>query len=114
MNRRSSWMEKWFEAYLKGQGIGGWCREYEFYPGRKWRFDFAWVDYKIAVELQGGLFSGGRHNQGGAMRKEYEKMNAASREGWRVLHYCEPNGVAGMVNFVDDLKRAIETKGKLC
>ena len=30
--------------------------EYEFHHARKWRFDLAWVDLRLAVEVQGGLF----------------------------------------------------------
>lgn len=59
--------------------------EFQFHPSRKWRFDFAWPDYKIAVEVDGGqwLARGGRHNTD----KDREKMNAAAELGWRVFRY---------------------------
>lgn len=59
--------------------------EYRFHVTRKWRFDFAWPDYKIAVEVDGGqwLARGGRHNTD----KDREKMNAAAEMGWRVFRY---------------------------
>lgn len=77
------------------QDFIGWCRrngikepvfEYLFYPNRKWRFDFCWVDEKIALENQGGLFSGGRHTRGASLLKEHEKLNAAAEMGWRILY----------------------------
>lgn len=60
-------------------------REYLFAKceGRKWRFDFAWVSQKVAVEVNGGryAFAGGRHSSEG----DLEKMRRAAALGWRVL-----------------------------
>ncbi|MEQ3161647.1 hypothetical protein AAA214_00660 [Parabacteroides goldsteinii] len=35
--------------------------EYRFHPGRDWRFDFAIPSHRVAVEVEGGAFNGGRH-----------------------------------------------------
>jgi len=53
--------------------------------GRKHRFDWAFVEQKIAVEVDGGGFAkfGGRH----ATDKDREKMNIAARLGWRVFRF---------------------------
>ena len=59
-------------------------KEISFHPGRKWRFDFAWVDKKLAVEINGGG-GRGRHNSVIGATKDAEKMNAAIVLGWRVL-----------------------------
>lgn len=59
--------------------------EHVFAPPRKWRFDFAWPDLKVALEVQGGVFVQGRHTRGAHLRKEHEKLNAAAVAGWRVL-----------------------------
>ena len=61
--------------------------EYRFHPTRKWRFDFAFPQVKVAVEIQGGNFIGGRHNRGGQQAKDFEKLNAAVRLGWSVLQF---------------------------
>lgn len=59
--------------------------EHSFCPERKWRFDFAWPEQQVAVEIDGGqwLRWGGRHNRD----SDREKMNAAAALGWRVLRY---------------------------
>ena len=71
-------------------------REFKFHRRRKWRFDFAWVDLKIAVEIQGGAFQfrggrGGRgsggHNTAMGQSKDYEKYRIATRGGWRIFPY---------------------------
>ena len=59
----------------------------EFYPGRKWRFDFVWPDCKIAVEVEGAVFAGGRHSRGAGYEKDCEKYNAALDLGYVVYRY---------------------------
>ena len=59
--------------------------EYRFAPTRRWRFDFAHPDTKIAVELDGGTWNGGRHVRGDGYARDCEKLNAASADGWRVF-----------------------------
>lgn len=53
--------------------------------GRKYRFDFAWPEQMVAVEIDGGQWkaSGGRH----ARDTDREKHNLAVCLGWRVLRY---------------------------
>lgn len=62
-------------------------REYRFHPVRKWRFDLAYPDLELAIECDGGTFSGGRHVRGAGYQRDAEKGNAAVALGWRVLHY---------------------------
>ena len=61
--------------------------EFRFAPPRRWRFDIAFPTLKIALEQQGGLFTGGRHVRGAALLKEYEKLNHAALFGWRVFFF---------------------------
>jgi hypothetical protein len=67
--------------------------ELRFAPPRKWRFDYAWPEQKLALEVQGGLFSNGRHVRGAALLREHEKLNAAAALGWRVL-YTTPQDIS--------------------
>ena len=69
-------------------------REYRFHPVRKWRFDYAWCrdpgcdggwQNMTAVEVQGGVWSGGKHGRGSGIVKDYEKLNHAQALGWTVL-----------------------------
>lgn len=68
------------------QGLGA-VAEYKFHPTRKWRFDFAFVEQKVAVEQEGAIWTYGRHNRPIGMIKDMEKYNAAAELGWRVLRY---------------------------
>ena len=61
--------------------------QHRFHDERKWRFDFAWIEWKLAVEIQGGSFVQGGHNRGAQQAKDYEKQREAVRLGWRVLPF---------------------------
>jgi very-short-patch-repair endonuclease len=67
--------------------IGGYVREYRFDIQRRWRFDFAWPSQKLAVEIEGGVWSRGRHTRGAGYVADLEKYNAATLLGWQVLRY---------------------------
>ena len=71
----------------KGPSITILIREYKFHPTRKWRFDFAHVATKTAIEIEGGTWSGGRHTRGSGYSKDCEKYNEAAKLGWCVLRY---------------------------
>lgn len=60
--------------------------EYAPIKGRRFLFDFAWLDHKIAVEAQGGLFMMGGHTGGTNMEADYEKNNLCVSEGWRMFY----------------------------
>jgi very-short-patch-repair endonuclease len=79
------------------------AREYKFALsiGRKWRFDVAWPDSMLAVEIDGGQWKayGGRHGRD----SDREKYNSAQMAGWCVLRYStqalenDPFGVVSEV-----------------
>ena len=60
-------------------------REYKFSEKRGWRFDFAWPELMAALEIEGGIWSGGRHVRGKGFISDCEKYNEAALLGWRVL-----------------------------
>ena len=62
--------------------------EHRFDLKRRWRFDLAWPDLKVAVEIQGGEWVKGRHVRGLGIKGDCEKMRAAQRQGWVVLPYA--------------------------
>lgn len=63
--------------------------EYRFAKSmkRRWRFDLAWPDLMLAVEIDGGTWSGGRHVRGKGYEADCEKHNTAALMGWCVLRF---------------------------
>lgn len=80
-------------AYFALFGLPKAEKEWRFHPERKWRFDYAWPDKKIAVEVEGGVWSGGRHTRGAGFIKDMEKYNTATVMGWKILR-CQPSDLS--------------------
>lgn len=60
-------------------------KEYQFHPTRKWRFDYAIPAHKIALEVEGGVWTAGRHTRPQGFLGDIEKYNTATLMGWRVF-----------------------------
>lgn len=88
--------------------------EFRFDPdGRRWRFDFAWPATKVALEVDGGIWTkgGGRHTRGSGWLKDTEKLNRAAVLGWRMLRctpstLCDPMTIATIAECLTDASRA--------
>lgn len=71
---------------IRAAGLEVWLeREHVFHPTRKWRFDCAWPRFMVALEVDGGVYTGGRHTRGKGFENDCEKCNEALMLGWKVL-----------------------------
>lgn len=62
---------------------------------RDWRFDFAFPDAMLAVEVEGGAWTNGRHTRGAGFAGDCDKYNAATMLGWRVLRFLPAKVYSG-------------------
>ena len=72
---------------IKALGLPEPVREYRAIAGRKFRFDFAWLEQRLLVEVNGGTYTQGAHSTGRGIARDYEKANLAVLQGWRVLTF---------------------------
>ena len=105
---KESEIEATLALHLKAYGLdNGLEREFVFAPPRKWRFDFAWPDYKFAVEVEGVIGgAGGRHQRRDGYAADCEKYNQAVIEGWVVMRFTGSMVRDG--SAVGDIGRALE------
>lgn len=98
-----SYLEDAFSNNVTVHGLPEPIREFPFAlrHGRKWRFDFAWLEQKIAVEIQGATWKKGAHSSGVGLKRDFEKNNYAMLDGWR-LFYFDANMVTSgeAINFM--------------
>lgn len=80
-------------------------REYKVCATRRWRFDFAWPMFLIAVECEGGHWSGGRHTRGSGFEADVEKYNHAAELGWRVFRFTKKMIDSG--EAIEQIKRVL-------
>ena len=73
---------KLLKAEFKGVEV---VKEFRFHEKRKWRFDYAFPSHKVAIEVDGGVWTGGRHINPQGYINDMEKLNTASSMGWLVL-----------------------------
>lgn len=85
--------DAYFLALLEGAGLPCPRSEYVFHEGRNWRFDYCWPDQLVALEVEGGVFKGGRHTRGAGYAADLEKYNTATLDGWKLIRVT-PNGLS--------------------
>jgi very-short-patch-repair endonuclease len=82
--------------------------EYRFAPPRRWRFDYALVEQRVAIEVEGGVWTRGRHTRGSGFVKDMEKYSEAAALGWLLIRTTPDNLISQTT--LDLIRRAIETR----
>lgn len=67
--------------------------EHPFCPGRKFRSDYAILEHKIAIEVEGGIWrkGGGAHSRPANIIRDIEKQNLYVLHGWRLIRVQPEN-----------------------
>ncbi len=80
----ASAFEKRFASILEQADIRGWKQEHRVrLDGASYYIDFAWIDLKIAIELDGRAY----HDDDAAFEKDRKRQNALVLAGWMVLRF---------------------------
>ena len=93
-------------------------REYRFHPTRRWRFDFAYPDLKLATEVEGitsygknqnGTMKLGRHQSAKGIEADLIKYQEAMKLGWTVYRCSGQMIKSG--DAIDTIKLLFGMKG---
>lgn len=106
MLKAESPLEALLARQLRAVGINDYTREFKFAPGRRFRFDFAWWTQRVAVECEGGIWTGGAHTRGKHYESDCEKYNLAALLGWRVFRFT--SGMIKSGKAIETIERALE------
>ena len=70
--------------------------EYCFYDSRRWRFDYVLMHGPmVAVEIEGAVWTRGRHTRGSGFLADMEKYNTAAALGWKVFRFSTQQVLSG-------------------
>lgn len=105
-------LEDAFAMFLVRENFPVFCREYKFHATRKWMFDFAFDEYRIAFEIEGGTWlRDSRHTHPIGYAKDCEKYNEAAILGWIVIRATSDMLKSGLAE--EQLRRAFESRKNL-
>jgi len=93
-------LERRFLLYWQSLGGPALEREFRFHQTRKWRADFAHIDSRTPIEIEGGIYIQGRHNRPQGFAADAEKYLEAALDGWRVLLLTELQITAPMIERI--------------
>jgi hypothetical protein len=84
---RSSSLEMLADNRIERAGLPAGEPQYRFASPRRWRFDRAWPERKISLELEGGVYrkGGGWHQSIQRYTADAEKYSTAAVMGWVVV-----------------------------
>lgn len=78
------------------------AKEYRFHQCRQWRADYAHIESRTIIEIDGGVWTDGRHTRGAGFIEDCQKLNAAAAMGWSVFRLA-----TGMID-VDQVQMIID------
>lgn len=85
-------------------------REHRFDRVRRFKFDIAIPNQKVAIEIDGGVFIKSGHSGGANLEKAMVRGNLACMHGWMVLHYT-PKMAMDASKVVMEVLLTIENRG---
>jgi hypothetical protein len=80
--------------HLKELGIE-FTKEFRFYQERRWRIDYFLPSDSIGIEIEGAIWSHGRHSRGSGFQSDMEKYNTATMLGIRLLRFSTADVLTG-------------------
>lgn len=100
-----------FQRYLMSEMPGvEVVKEYMFHYTRKWRFDYAIPELKVAIEIDGGVWDYGRHNRPQGYINDMKKLNNAISLGWYVLRFTTHDRMTNTTLSL--IKKTVELRQK--
>lgn len=83
-------------------------RQFKFHPTRQWQCDFAWPESKVVVEIEGGVYTQGRHVRPSGFIKDIQKYNALMLAGYRLLRFTPDMISDDPMSVLDQVRRMLQ------
>lgn len=83
-------------------------KEFYFCPDRQWRSDYLVIGTKVLIELEGGVFSGGRHIRAKGFVNDAFKYNQACILGYRLIRLATGMVTAHYLQQIIDAIKGVD------
>lgn len=107
--KKNSALESRFASLWDALGGVELVREFRFDKTRRWRADFASESARVLIEVEGGVWRGGRHTNPQGFINDAEKYLAATLQGWSVIRLVgeqlNPATLRQVVDYVRERDR---------
>lgn len=103
-------MSALFPKLCQAKGLPAPVAEHVFALPRRWRFDWAWPQQLVALEVEGGVWrkGGGAHSHPSNITRDIEKYSEAAARGWLIVR-AVPEKLCTPSTF-DYLQRAMKAR----
>jgi len=104
----ASELELYFALQVEAIGLPEPEREY-LVPGvPRFRYDFAWIEQKLLVEINGGTWGHMGHSTGKGIARDYRKNRLPQALGWRCYSFTGDEVRSG--EAVEVIRQALEAE----
>ncbi|MBY6093811.1 hypothetical protein [Ferrimonas balearica] len=106
------------ERQLLAAGVPEFQRELKFLDNRRFRADFGWGSpHMLILEVEGGIWTGGRHTSGVGFQNDCEKYSLAGLAGYTVLrctgkHIKDGSAIQWVTKYFEDARNAGNVAGE--
>ncbi len=102
-----------FETQVRQAGLPEPEREVKLNSSSAHRWDFVWPRYRLAVEINGGIWKLGGHSTGRGIQRDQLKLTLATLAGYRSLQFDagavnDGTAVMAVQNFILGYREMIE------
>lgn len=80
-------LEQAFATQIKQAGLPEPEREVKLSSEYAYRWDFVWAKYRLAVEINGGIWNVGGHSTGRGILRDMTKLRIATLAGYRSFQF---------------------------
>lgn len=98
-------LEQSFALFWKACKGPALIAESRLIPGRKWRCDYVHPESRIVIELEGGVWSNGRHSRGAGFVADCEKYLALTLAGYRVIRLTKEQITVPIIERIVEFMR---------
>lgn len=101
-------LEEKLALQIEEAGLPKPTREFRAIPGRKFRYDFAWIEHRLLIEVNGGTYARGAHSTGTGIARDYIKIRLAQDNGWKIYPFDGNSIRSG--EAVEIIRQALEAE----